>query len=152
MQAVAIRAVKRFSSVSGLLLNVKKSAAIAQGTHTGSNAEHSFGTKKENSDDGAESEEAVLFTLSTRYLGHFAGSEDTTEEVWRRALKALSVCLALVMTKTNTAQQRGSNIGSNSSVKALIRSQTRLAHGGVDQRSRLENKEFGMKRILCSAR
>lgn len=61
MQEAAIRAVKRFSSVSGLLLNLKKSAAISLGTHPGSNGEQN---------DTARNEKEMKALSSTDHSKH----------------------------------------------------------------------------------
>lgn len=103
MQAAAIAAVGRFSSVSGLMLNVKKSAAISL-----------CGQEDMEMDENEIAPQDNLMmeeTGSTRYLGHVAGVSDTTVEAWTKAMKALRVRLVLAETKTNTVQQRAAIAG-----------------------------------------
>ncbi|KAE9287458.1 hypothetical protein PR003_g26046 [Phytophthora rubi] len=95
MQDTAIRAVARFSAVSGLRLNVGKSAAIALG-----------GSDKDDAGKAAGVEQQIAETSCVRYLGHIAGEGDTTEEAWRRAMGSLKVRLVLAEVKTNTVIQR----------------------------------------------
>jgi hypothetical protein len=97
MQAAAIRTVKAFSAVSGLKLNVKKSAAInlAHGGAGGAQAAVvSMAGEAEN--EGGQ----VAEIESVRYLGHIAGAGDTTTEAWTKAMEALRVRLTLAETKT----------------------------------------------------
>jgi len=108
MQAAAIRTVKAFSAVSGLKLNVKKSAAInlAHGGAGGAQAAVvSMAGEAEN--EGGQ----VAEIESVRYLGHIAGAGDTTTEAWTKVMEALRVRLTLAETKTNTAQQRAAIAG-----------------------------------------
>ncbi|KAE8910880.1 hypothetical protein PF005_g15599 [Phytophthora fragariae] len=93
MQAEAIRAVARFSAVSGLMLNVGKCAAIR------------LGEVKEG-DTGELDQQQIAETASLRYLGHVAGTGDTTEGAWEKAMGALRVGLVLAEEKTNTVKQR----------------------------------------------
>jgi hypothetical protein len=61
------------------------------------------------SDDTAEHEEKpteVKVIQSIRYLGHIAGTGDTTDEAWTKAFEALRVRLTLAESKPNTVQQR----------------------------------------------
>ncbi|KAE8997012.1 hypothetical protein PR001_g19701 [Phytophthora rubi] len=98
MQGAAIQAVARFSAVSGLNLNVKKSVAINLGC--------SSTTAEKEDASSVQTETEVMARDSTRYLGHVAGAGNTTEEAWSKALGALRVRLALAETKTNTPAQR----------------------------------------------
>ncbi|GMF10854.1 unnamed protein product [Phytophthora lilii] len=68
-QKAAIEAVERFSGVSGLRLNVSKSAAIRL-----AGEQHSQRTTL------ATVEPVVIVTSATRYLGHYAGTGNTTTE------------------------------------------------------------------------
>jgi len=95
MQRAALAAVSKFSAVSGLRLNIKKSVAINLGHPQQPQ------TAEEQGNTGA-----VQVSQSSRYLGHIAGSADTVEEAWNRALDTLRVRLVLAEDKTNTAQQR----------------------------------------------
>jgi hypothetical protein len=96
MQDAALRVVHHFSAVSGLKLNVKKSAVI--NIWDSEPAEHA----------GLKDRSGLVESMQcTRYLGHIAGSADTTEEAWSRAFDALCVRLALAEAKTNTVQKRG---------------------------------------------
>jgi hypothetical protein len=96
MQQAALRAVRSFSDVSGLRLNVKKSVAINLGNMDLATVPVETGGQK-----------AVTTVSSTRYLGHIAGNADTTEEAWSRAMDSLRIRLVPAEAKTNTAQQRG---------------------------------------------
>ncbi|KAE9270712.1 hypothetical protein PR003_g30735, partial [Phytophthora rubi] len=95
MQATAIGAVKRFSAVSGLKLNVKKSAAINLGQDqaevAASNTDEQANPKEVHINGAVEQEDgsSVDETNSTRYLGHIAGSGDTVDEAWEKAMAAL---------------------------------------------------------------
>ncbi|POM81527.1 Hypothetical protein PHPALM_488 [Phytophthora palmivora] len=95
MQAEAILAVGRFSAVSGLCLNVKKSAAIALGRGP-----------EEIQGEPDHHRQEVPQVQSTRYLGHIAGSGNITEMAWTKAAQALRVRLLLTETKTTTVEQR----------------------------------------------
>jgi len=96
MQLAALRAVRSFSDVSGLRLNVKISVAINLG-----NVDHATVPV------ATGGQEAVTTVSSTRYLGHIAGNADTSKEAWSRAMDSLRIRLVLAEAKTNTAQQRG---------------------------------------------
>ncbi|GMF59556.1 unnamed protein product [Phytophthora fragariaefolia] len=89
MQKIALQAVRRFSAVSGLKLNVQKSAALQLGKG------NEIGDEQQTHDDEQIHKEdnscEVETTRSTRYLGHTAGSGDTTAEAWDKAFAALSV-------------------------------------------------------------
>ncbi|GMF14996.1 unnamed protein product [Phytophthora fragariaefolia] len=104
MQKIALQAVRRFSSVSGLKLNMQKSAALQLGKG------NDIGDEQQTHDDEQVHNEAnsceVETTRSTRYLEHTAGSRDITAEAWDKAFAALSVRLALAEVKTNIVQQR----------------------------------------------
>lgn len=103
MQATALLAVKKFSAVSGLKLNVQKSVAIDLGMDAND------GEKTGEQDDSEATptyQQPVESTTTARYLGHIAGAGDTIDEAWNRAFAALRVRLVLAETKTNTAQQR----------------------------------------------
>jgi len=103
MQIEALAAVQTFSVMSGLMLNVSKSAAIDIGSscHIQPSADSGIGQAGSN-----DQEAAVGSVRSVRYLGHIATAADPTEEAWEKAFRALTVRLRLAMDKTNTAQQR----------------------------------------------
>lgn len=56
-------------------------------------------------EDG-ESETIIEPIDTVRYLGHIAGSGDTTTEAWEKAFSTLRVRLVLAEAKTNSFQQR----------------------------------------------
>jgi hypothetical protein len=103
MQAAALRVVRSFSAVSGLRLNVKKSAALNLAPHRAEEQPARNGADTETIERAAAE---VEVTESVRYLGHIAGTGDTTQEAWTKAFEALRVRLTLAETKTNTVQQR----------------------------------------------
>lgn len=108
MKLAAIRAVGRFSRVSGLLLNVHKSVAIDLRKHSMSAPSSDHATRSDSLVETTEQNTALRETASTRYLGHIAGCRNTSTEAWKKAFKALMIRLALAKARTNTAQQRAS--------------------------------------------
>jgi hypothetical protein len=106
MQKAAIRAVQRFSLVSGLRLNVQKSVAINLARKVSevenNDAEQEAGRGQQAQEEGP----AVQETSSTRYLGHIVGDLTIVKEAWEKAFVALKIRLTLAESKTNTAQQR----------------------------------------------
>jgi hypothetical protein len=106
MPGVAIRAVQRLSAVSGLKLNVRKSAAVDLGGIANEEGDRRNTTTQEGATLSGGEDAAVKVAECTKYLGHIAGVSDTTEVAWNRAFEALRVRLVLAESKTNTVQQR----------------------------------------------
>ncbi|GMF46368.1 unnamed protein product [Phytophthora fragariaefolia] len=138
MQDTAIRAVARFSAVSGLRLNVGKSAAIALG-----------GSDRDDAGRASDVEQQISETSCVRYLGHIAGEGDTTEEAWRRAMGSLKVRLALAEAKTNTVIQRAAIAAAIIILKLLYalapsKATAQVMHGHVTRLRRLMRFRNGM--------
>ncbi|KAE9069278.1 hypothetical protein PF006_g29610 [Phytophthora fragariae] len=110
MQEAAIAAVAKFSSVSGLKLNVQKSAAIRLGLEEPQDADAAEiatgGTNAGERGPTAGVPQPVEVTSTTRYLGHIAGAGSAVKMAWEKAFAALSVRLLLAEAKTNSVQQR----------------------------------------------
>ncbi|GMF32930.1 unnamed protein product [Phytophthora fragariaefolia] len=108
MQTAAISTVKELSDVSGLKLNVGKSAALhpAEQGDSGDTSELRKATSEQ--PGPPDWKDPVTFTRSTRYLGHLMGTGNTTVEAWERAFRVLRIRLALAETKTYTVHQSAS--------------------------------------------
>jgi ribonuclease HI len=106
MQQVAIAAVQRFSAVSGLRLNVKKSVAINLARTDSKDDKEGVEQERNGEDTTEEDGVAVKANSTTRYLGHIVGGTTNVSEAWEKAFATLKIRLALAETKTNTAQQR----------------------------------------------
>lgn len=98
MQTAVVRAVGRFSRVSGLMLNVRKSAAIALGRKE-IGSEIRGDTNIDTTQDRGGSDQVVPATDSARYLGHIAGNEGAAEEAWEKTFKAFTVRHTLAVGK-----------------------------------------------------
>ncbi|GMF42294.1 unnamed protein product [Phytophthora fragariaefolia] len=109
-QEAAIAAVTKISRVSGLKLNVQKSAAIRLGLEEPQDDDATVtstgGTSAGAGELTAGVPQPVEVTSTTRYLGHLAGAGSTVKLAWEKAFAALRVRLVLAEAKKNSVQQR----------------------------------------------